>query len=112
MLQDNIETVDYKEMLIMIYLKDYGDEYLLAEICSLCDLTTNQLTRMMQKLEKKGLVSSEKSIKLSVKAKNYLVDNGYGEIDMKRLQEDIVTLDIKNPQLSFEDIYIPVNFKP
>lgn len=107
----NNSDIEYKELLILIYLNNYGDEYMLSEILLLCDLSTKQLNRVFVTLEKNGYITNQKIIKLTEKSQKYLLDNGYNDINIEKLDDSLVTLDIEKTKLSFSDIYIPIKFK-
>jgi len=104
--------IKYKTILIMIYLNEYQDEYLLSEICELCDFTTKQLHRELDFMVIEELISTDKGIySLTDKSIEILSEKGVLSTSIEELQSDTLTLKFTNSKLNFEDIFIPIDFK-
>ena len=96
----------------MIYFNEYNDEYLLSEICILCDFTTKQLRRELDTMISKGLLTNELGIfRLTAIAIEFLKEKGLLNANFEDLQSDMMTLNISEKKLNFEDVFIPVDFK-
>lgn len=96
----------------MIYFNEYNDEYLLSEICTLCDFTTKQLRRELDTMISKGLIINELGIfRLTAIAIEFLREKGLLNAKFEDLQSDIMTLNISEKKLSFDEVFIPVGFK-
>ncbi|KMK75266.1 MarR family transcriptional regulator [Alkalihalobacillus pseudalcaliphilus] len=104
--------VDFKELLVLIYLNDYKDEYLFTEIKQLCNFTTSQMKQTLDKLIEKGLLlNQDGSLILGSKGEVLLKEKGLTNVSIEELfQMDTVTLSLKKT-LSFDDVFIPKNFK-
>lgn len=105
--------VDFKELLILVYLNEYKDEYLFSEIKELCSFSTAQMKKTINELvDKKMLSNSSGRLLLTIEAESLLKEKGLINVSISDLfQQDTVTLKfIENP-LSFNDIYIPLKFK-
>lgn len=104
--------IDFKELLVLIYLNDYSDEYLLAEIKELCSFSTAQLKKCLDDLTEKKLLSDENGrLLLTSEGEAFLNEKGLLEASISDLFQDTVTLKFIEKPLSFEDIYIPKAFK-
>ncbi|MTI71457.1 MAG: hypothetical protein FH751_14520 [Firmicutes bacterium] len=104
--------INSKELLILIYLNEYKDQYLLAEIKELCYFTTSQMKKYLQKMiEKEMLEDSNGRLLLTYKAEKFLKEKGLFNVTLSELFKDIVTLEFTEKPLSFQDVYIPKEFK-
>lgn len=104
--------VDFKELLILVYLNDYKDEYLLSEIKELCNFSTTQMKKCLHNLIKKNLLNDEYGrLLLTIEAESLLKEKGLLNVSIADLFQDTVTLKFIEKPFSFQDIYIPKDFK-
>lgn len=104
---------DFKLILVLIYFKEYKNDYLLSEICNLCSFTTKQLNDSIKFLINDGyLIERNNILILTIKGNEFLAEEGYDRILLNDLNNNLVTLNLNENMLSFDDIYIPNGFKP
>lgn len=104
--------ISYKSMLIIIYFNEYKDEYLLSEICKLCDFTTKQLKRELESMVAEGLLTYESGLyRLTDCAIEALEEKGLENSTFEELQRDTMTLRIREEKLGFDKVFIPIDFK-
>ncbi|MCT4612230.1 MAG: hypothetical protein N4A47_02520 [Clostridia bacterium] len=102
----------YNELLILIYLKEYEDEYLLTEIKELCGFTNVQMKTTINNLIDRELLTNEFGrLLLTEQGNSLLKEKGLNKVSLNELFKDIVTLKFTGKPFSFEDIYIPKQFK-
>ena len=105
--------MNFKLMLVLMYFEEYKSEYLLSEICNLCSFTTKQLDESIKVLIEDGFLEERNNmIMISIKGTQFLVEQGYNKISLNDLNDSILTLEINDYKLGFEDLYIPNGFKP
>ncbi|WP_281202993.1 hypothetical protein [Cytobacillus kochii] len=105
--------VEFKELLILVYLNEFRDTYLLSEIKELCNFSINQMKKSLDDLTSKGMLSSNTGrLALTNKAELFLKDKNLLNVSITDLfQQDTVTLKFIEKPLSFVDTYIPKDFK-
>lgn len=103
--------IKFQELLILIYLNEYKDTYLLSEIKLICNFSTEQLKLFLQNMEEKGLIeNSNKLISMTFIGKTVLEEKGLEVVVIDDLLKDKVTLEIEDDPLGFNDVYIPMKF--
>ncbi|CAM4127938.1 MULTISPECIES: hypothetical protein [Bacillus cereus group] len=105
--------IEFKELLILVYLNEYRDAYLLSEIKEMCNFSTNQMKKSLSDLMSKNMLSNNTGrLVLTHEAELLLKEKGLLNVSITDLfQQDTVTLRFIGNQLSFDDIYIPKDFK-
>jgi DNA-binding MarR family transcriptional regulator len=104
--------VDYKELLILIYLNDYKDQYTYTELKRLCNFSNNQLKSTLQSMEEKGLITYQENIlEITHISKNILKEKNLSEMSINDLFEEKVSLKFNESPLKIGEIYIPKDFK-
>ncbi|WP_263703492.1 hypothetical protein [Bacillus thuringiensis] len=105
--------IEFKELLILVYLNEYRDAYLLSEIKEMCNFSTNQMKKSLSDLMSKNMLSNNTGrLVLTQEAELLLKEKGLLNVSITDLfQQDTVTLKFIGNQLSFDDIYIPKDFK-
>jgi predicted transcriptional regulator len=106
-------VVEFKELLILVYMNEYKDSYLLSEVKELCNFSTAQMKKSINDLLDENLLCNSKGrLNLTSKSETLLREKGLIYISITDLfQQDTVTLKFIDGPLSFEDIYLPKNFK-
>ncbi|MBP1940347.1 putative transcriptional regulator [Bacillus luteolus] len=94
-------------------MNEYKDSYLLSEVKELCNFSTAQMKKSINDLLDKNLLCNSKGrLILTSESETLLKEKGLINISITDLfQQDTVTLEFIDEPLSFEDIYIPKNFK-
>ncbi|WP_201713016.1 hypothetical protein [Rossellomorea arthrocnemi] len=105
--------IEFKELLLLVYLNEYRDTYLLSEIKELGNFSTDQMKKTLDDLISKDMLSSNTGrLALTNRAELYLKDKNLLNVSITDLfQQDTVTLKFIEKPLSFDDIYIPKDFK-
>ena len=91
---------NFHEILVLIYLNEYKDDYMLSEIKDLCNFSTAKLKSCIEKMKENKLVDSQ-SGKLSVsKAGEHLLKvKNLLNVSIDDLFEDTVTLNFLDEKL-------------
>lgn len=106
-MNDNIH-----ETLILIYLNEYEDNYLLSEVKELCNFTNAQLKICINTMKEKNLLESKSDrLLISESGKSLLESKNLLNVSIEDLYKEKVTLNFTEEKLTFEDIYIPKWFK-
>lgn len=100
-----------KKLLTIMYLKTYKDCYEYSELKELLGFSITQLKEFLEGLVDEGLVINDVSLKLTDKSINTLKDMGLFDVDFNTLMEEKTTISINSSKLTFDDIYIPKDFK-
>lgn len=105
--------IDFKKILILMYFNEYQNSYLLSEISKLCNLSIPQLNEILSEMIFDNLIEIKNEImQITTNGKSILKDNGYERVSLNSLDNDTITLKISDTKLSFDEIYIPIGFKP
>lgn len=105
--------MDYKHLLILMYLNEYKDTYLLSDIRNMCNCSLNQLYREINLMSDLGLLSyKDDFLCITENGHDTLSKEGFANIKMKNLSNDLTNFKVSTKKLSFDDVYIPKRFKP
>lgn len=103
--------IKFQELLILVYMQEYQDNYLFSEIKSICNFSTDQMKCFLNIMQGKQLLNFENNIiSIAPLGSQVLVEKGLESITLNDLLTEKVTLNIQEERLSFDDIYIPLNF--
>ncbi len=102
---------DLKKILAIIYLNTYSDAYELNELKELLGLNISQLKEFISSLISEDLIKNEETLHLTDKSSNILLKMGLEDVDINSLMDDKKTINVSHDKLTFDDIYIPKNFK-
>lgn len=100
-----------KKLLAIIYLKTYSDAYEYHELKELLGLNITQLKIFIDNLASEKLIQDKNRLVLTDKSFNILKQMGLDNIDINSLMEEKITINLIENKLTFDDIYIPKDFK-
>lgn len=106
-------NTEYKEILLLIYLKDYKDDYLYSEMKELLNLTLKQLKNFLKSLETKEIIEINEcnDIILTKKGWDILKEEGWEDLAFTSLINKNLPNIFDKEKISQDDLYIPKKFK-
>lgn len=102
---------DMKKLLAIIYLKTYSEAYQYKELKELLGFNVGQLKEFINKLVEEELIKDNSSLLLTQKSLDILKGMGLKDIDINSLMKEKTSIIMSENKLTFDDIYIPENFK-
>lgn len=103
---------DIKEIISVIYLNSYKEKTQYNELKQLLGLNTKQFKVFIKGLYEKQIIEETVKLTLTTSSIEWLEENGLIDIHISDLLKDKKSIKVEKDKMSFDEIYIPINFRP